>query len=48
MRRGMGSLFSDVPLGLGILTFIVGVGMDPSGSFAQTAESGSSEILRQQ
>ena len=36
----MGALFRDVPLVLGILTFIVGVGMDPSGSFAQTAESG--------
>ena len=46
MRRGMGSLFRDVPLGLGILTFIVGVGMDPSSSsFAQTAESGTSKFF---
>ena len=40
MRRGMSSLLRDVPLGLGIMTFIVGVGMDPNGSLAQTAESG--------
>ena len=40
MRRGMGSLFRNGPLWLGILTVVVGVGMDPSGSFAQTAESG--------
>jgi hypothetical protein len=39
MRRGMASLFRDIPLVLGILTLIVGVGMDPSGSFAETAES---------
>ena len=45
MRRGMGSLFRDAPLGLGILTFIVGVGMDPSGSFAQTAESGAPKFF---
>ena len=33
------------PLGLGILTFIVGVGMDPSVSFAQTAESGAPKFF---
>ena len=45
MRRGMGSLLRDGSLGLGILTFIVGVGMDPSGSFAQTAESGAPKFF---
>jgi hypothetical protein len=45
MRRGMGSLLRDVPLGLGILTFIVGVGVDPSGSVAQTAESGAPKFF---
>jgi hypothetical protein len=40
MRRGMGSLLRDGSLGLGILTFIVGVGMDPNVRLAQTAESG--------
>src|SRR5262245_21852705 len=40
MLRSIGISFKDVSLGLGILTLVVGVGVDPSGSFAQTAESG--------
>lgn len=35
----IGSLSMHAPLGLGILTFIVGVGVDASVSFAQTSES---------
>ena len=45
MRRGIGSLFMHVPLGLGILTFIVGVGVDASVSFAQTSESGAPKFF---
>jgi len=45
MRRCVRSLFMDVPLGLGILTFIVGVGMDSSVSFAQTSESGTPKFF---
>ena len=45
MRIGIGSLFMHVPLGLGILTFIVGVGADASVSFAQTSESGAPKFF---
>lgn len=45
MRRGKGLVFTHVPLGLGILTFIIGVGMGSSGGFAQTAESGAPKFF---
>ena len=41
----IGSLSMHAPLGLGILTFIVGVGVDASVSFAQTSESGAPKFF---